>query len=97
MTVFPPKTPVFLVFDTEKIAKNVLDATIVNTAVKSRGIKPGKRYAILRRTNMLAILIEPAFMDSSDNQRYLQDEDYYKRAARGIYQGILKSIQENLI
>ncbi len=69
------------------LARNVLDKTIANTQAKSRGVKHGD-FAVIRLTNMPAILIEGGFLTNDDEMLKLKDPVYIKKLAWGIAQGI---------
>lgn len=61
-------------------------------ATASGGIDRGVRsedYAVLRETDMPAVLVETGFMTCPEELALLQDADYQKLLAEGIAQGIL--------
>ncbi|MGM9607833.1 MAG: N-acetylmuramoyl-L-alanine amidase [Oscillospiraceae bacterium] len=61
-------------------------------AAASGGIDRGVRsedYAVLRETDMPAVLVETGFMTCPEELALLQDADYQKLLAEGIAQGIL--------
>ena len=71
--------------------------TAITTRLKTvnRGVKERKDLAVLRLTTMPAVLVETAFIDSSDDAMLLRDrqDDF----ARAIFEGITgrsSSIQE---
>jgi N-acetylmuramoyl-L-alanine amidase len=70
-----------------QLAQAVLDKVIKNTKAKSRGIKHGN-LAVIRRTNMPAILIEGGFMTNPKEMEKLRDPAYQKSIAQGIAQGV---------
>lgn len=53
-----------------------------------RGVE-GEDYAVLRNTEMSAVLIETGFMSCPEELIKLQDAEYQKLLAQGIAQGIL--------
>ena len=83
---------------TKKISRNILNNTIKYTGVENRGVKGKINYSILKDTVVNSIIWEGAFFNSEyDRNKFLKDPEYYKKAARGIFEGINKSIKEGLI
>lgn len=71
----------------KKLANAILKCTIMNTEAKSRGVKHGD-LAVLRETNMPAVLIEGGFLTNENEVVKLKDAVYLKKLAWGIAQGI---------
>jgi N-acetylmuramoyl-L-alanine amidase len=71
----------------KELAQNILDKTVHHTQAKSRGVKHGN-YAVLRETNMPAVLIEGGFLTNPDEMERIKDPGYLKNLAFGIAQGI---------
>lgn len=71
----------------KKLAQAVLDHVIDNTKAKSRGVKHGN-LAVIRETNMPAILVEGGFLTNESETQKLRDSQYLKGLAWGIAQGI---------
>lgn len=71
----------------KKLAKTVLKNLIANTKAKSRGIKHGN-FAVIRETNMPAILVEGGFITNADELELLKDPFYLKKLAWGVAKGI---------
>ena len=57
-----------------------------------RGIKTGDRLAVLRYTNMPAILVELGFIDNDEDAKVL--EEYLDLFAEAIGEGILRYVKE---
>ena len=53
----------------------------------NRGVKSAN-FAVIRHTNMPAILVETAFIDNYDDNRFLASEDGKYKCAVAIYKGI---------
>lgn len=70
-----------------ELAQAVLDNTIKATKAKSRGIKHGN-FAVIRNTNMPAILVEAGFLTNEKEMASIKDPAYMKKIAWGIAQGI---------
>lgn len=70
-----------------KLAEAVLGRVLKNTQAKSRGVKHGN-FAVVRDTNMPAVLIEGGFLTNTGELKKLRDPAYLNRVAKGIAQGI---------
>ncbi len=53
----------------------------------NRGVKSAN-FAVIKHTNMPAILVETAFIDNYDDNRFLANDDGKYKCAVGIYKGI---------
>jgi len=71
----------------KKLALAVLNHVIAESSAKSRGVKHGN-YAVIRETNMPAILLEGGFVTNAEEMQRLKDPNYLKMLAWGIAQGI---------
>ncbi len=69
------------------LAKAILDKVLDNTEAKSRGIKHGN-FAVIRKTDMPAVLIEGGFLTNDNEMQRIKDPAYVKKLAWGIAQGI---------
>ncbi len=70
-----------------ELAQAVLDNTVKMTHAKSRGIKHGD-FAVIRKTNMPAILVEAGFLTNEKEMESIKDPAYLKKIAWGISLGI---------
>lgn len=73
--------------ESKLLAQCVLDDVIDNTSAKSRGVKHGN-FAVIRETNMPAILIEGGFLTNDREMEKIKDPVYIKKLAWGIAKGI---------
>ncbi len=73
----------------KKLAQSVLAEVIAATGAKSRNVKHGD-YAVIRETEMPAILIEGGFLSNEEELQKIKDPNYLKKVAWGIAQGIDK-------
>lgn len=71
----------------KKLAQSVLKCILKETKAHSRGIKQAN-YAVIRETNMPAILVEGGFVTNEKELQSLKDPAYLKRLAWGIVCGI---------
>lgn len=70
-----------------RFAECVQKRVVEEIGLRNRGVKSA-RYAVLRNTNMTALLLETAFIDTASDARILGDEDYQQRYAEAIARGI---------
>lgn len=75
--------------ESKKLAQSVLTEVLGSTGAKSRKVKHGD-YAVIRETNMPAILIEGGFLSNEEELAKIKDPNYLKKVAWGIAQGIDK-------
>ena len=52
------------------------------------GVSKSANFAVIKHTNMPAILVETAFIDNYDDNRFLASDDGKYKCAVGIYKGI---------
>jgi N-acetylmuramoyl-L-alanine amidase len=69
------------------LAKKVLDRALEYTKAKSRGAKHGN-YAVIRETDMPAIIVEGGFMTNEEEMNKIRDLNYLRRLAWGIAEGV---------
>lgn len=69
------------------LARAVIAKMLLQTQAKSRGVKQGN-LAVIRETNMPAILIEGGFMTNTPEMEKIKKLSYQKSIAQGIAQGI---------
>lgn len=75
----------------KKPAKTIQKSVSQETGAMDRGVR-SENYAVLRETEMPAVLVETGFMTCPDELALLVDPDYQKQLAKGIAQGILEYI-----
>ena len=73
-----------------KLAANVQNHLVRDTGLKNRGVKRAN-YAVLRDTNMPAILIEAGFMTNLKEAALLKSDGYRKTVARAIVKAIAQT------
>jgi N-acetylmuramoyl-L-alanine amidase len=77
----------------KSLAQTVLSSLLKTTSASSRGIKDAN-YAVLRQTQMPAILVEGGFLSNPDEKAQLLDPVYLKSIALAIAQGIDQYVQQ---
>lgn len=75
----------------KRIATNIQSGVIRQTKARNRGIKFGKEFAVLNKTNGPAVLVECGFMSNPYERRRCSEAWYQALLARGIVDGIIKS------
>lgn len=71
----------------ERLANDVQRHLPEETGRTDRGVKTAN-FAVIKYTNMPSILVEAAFIDNYDDNRFLASESGRKSVAVGIYKGI---------
>lgn len=71
----------------KELAKSILNRVLETTEAKSRGVKH-KDLAVIRETNMPAVLIEGGFLTNANEVSKIKDAEYLKKLAWGMAQGI---------
>lgn len=71
----------------EKLAKSVQSHLPEETGRANRGVKTAN-FAVIKNTNMPAILVETAFIDNYDDNKFLASESGRESCATAIYKGL---------
>lgn len=71
----------------KELAQEVLDKIIPTCQAKSRGVKHGN-FAVIRSTEMPAILVEGGFLTNDEEMQRIKDPSYLKKLAWSMAQGI---------
>ena len=79
-------------FDTKdaELAQCVLDELTAFAGMRNRGIKLSNKLIVLKENTLPACLVECGFMSSPTEREMLLTEDYQKKIAEGIANGIQK-------
>lgn len=80
----------------KKLAERILNRVLANSNAKSRGVKHGN-LAVIKKTNMPAVLIEGGFMTNDSELKNLRDASYIKGLAWGMAQGIQEYLKSSSI
>ena len=73
----------------KNLAELIQNSIIEQTAAKDREVKTAN-YTVLVRTKMPSVLVETGFLTNETERSLLSDDDYQKKIAQGITDGILK-------
>ena len=87
-------TEVLCHFDTDSVilAENILNAILQRIDTTNRGLKDGSRMAVIRNTNMPAVIVEGLFISNKNDANMLKDKNVLDAIADGIYVGIINSL-----
>lgn len=77
----------------KRLAQAILKHVLDHTKAKSRGVKHAN-YAVIRETNMPAVLVEGGFLTNEAELQNLKDPVYLKKLAWGIVSGIEEYISK---
>jgi len=75
--------------EARSLAQKVQDNLVELLRTRDRGVKE-ENFAVLRETNMTAILAEVAFMSNQEEFNLLNSSEFREAAATGIYNGIVE-------
>lgn len=78
----------------EQLAAFLLDSVSREAGFKSRGLISGEEIEIIRKAQMPAALVEVGFLNGGSDQDIILSKKGQKKVAKGIYQGILKALEE---
>ena len=76
----------------EIFAEMIQESLIKQTDANDRGIK-GANYTVIVRSSMPAVLVEVGFLTDREENELLQNEEYQRKLAKGISEGIKKYLQ----
>lgn len=74
-----------------EFAENVLEGMLKYMKSKDRGVRMAN-WAVTRRANMPAVLLEVGFISNEDELSLMCSDDYQNKVARGIAEGIINTI-----
>ena len=76
------------------LAEICLEETTAVTGSKNNGLTLGNSIYIIRSSQVPAALIEVGFMTNQEELDKLRSEEYQKQAAQGIYNAIMRALDE---
>lgn len=77
----------------KELGAQVLDALILETASKSRGVKHGN-FAVVRETKMAAILVEAGFLTNDQEAERIRKVGYLQGLAKACAKGVHAYLQD---
>lgn len=81
-------------FDTKDFAQICLDEEVKALGAKKRRVVAGNKIYIIRNSNAPVALVEVGFMNNPTELARLLDTSYQKKAAEGIYNALIKSLDQ---
>lgn len=81
-------------FESVELARQICKFSAQDAGVKVLGIKGGP-FAVLRQTQMPAILVEVGFISNSQEEKYFKNAFYRQQIAEALVCGILSYIKSN--
>ena len=76
----------------EILAEMIQESLIKQTDANDRGIKVAN-YTVIVRSSMPAVLVEVGFLTDTEENELLQNEEYQRKLAKGISEGIKNYLQ----
>lgn len=74
----------------KKLANFIFRELVYLLNRRARGIKPREDLAILKKTRMPAVVVEPLFLTNAEEEALVLNEETQQRIAIGIVRGIIK-------
>lgn len=81
-------------FDTQDFAQICLDEEVAALGAKKRRLINGNKIYIIRNSTAPVALVEVGFMNNPNELARLVDPGYQKKAAKGLYEALLKSLDQ---
>lgn len=78
----------------KRLAQICLEEATASMGSKNNGVTYGNSIYIIRNSEVPVALIEVGFMTNQNELNKLTSKDYQKKAAKGIYNGILRALDE---
>lgn len=75
------------------LGQSIQSALTASTGAINRGVRLGNFY-VLRNTTMPAVLVEIGYLSHPGEAKLLASPEYQKKAAYGIYQGLIRYFTE---
>lgn len=82
------------VLGTMRFAQICLEETVAATGSRDLGLTKGNSIYIIRTSQVPVALVEVGFMTNAEELAKLNSEEYQKIAAQGIYNGIVRALEE---
>lgn len=72
----------------QRLAESILDRLVLETGLENRGVKEAG-FAVLRKTDMTAVLVECGFLTNPTEEALLEKKNFQEKCAQAISSGIL--------
>ncbi len=81
-------------FSSKRLAEICLEETVAAAGSRNLGLSKGNSIYIIRTSQVPAALVEVGFMTNEEELAKLNSPEYQKLIAQGIYQGIIRALEE---
>ena len=75
------------------LARNILDEMTKSAGTIDRGLRDGTNMAVIRRTDMPAVIVECGCLTNQEELANLMDDEFLRKLAEGITAGIIKTMK----
>ncbi|MCH5188639.1 MAG: N-acetylmuramoyl-L-alanine amidase [Oscillospiraceae bacterium] len=76
------------------LAQNIYNSNITTTTLRPAQVHDGSHLYVIRMTLQPAALVETAFISNSSDRAYLTSEEGQEALAQGIFEGIVKTMEQ---
>ncbi len=97
MFYFPSPVSPYYNISGRQFAQILQTEVVTRLGTTDRSIRQGPTYAVLKNTNMPAVLAEIAFMSNPKDLENLKTEAFRQTAAEALYVGIVKALNETVM
>lgn len=78
------------------LAENLQRTLISNLGLTNRGTKVSPELAVLRRTNMPAVIIEGAYISNPSDRNYMKTDDFKEKYAKSVAKCIIDALNNSV-
>lgn len=78
------------------LAENLQRTLVSNLGLTSRGTKVSPELAVLRRTNMPAVIIEGAYISNPSDRNYMKTDDFREKYAKSVAKCIIDALNNSV-
>ena len=78
------------------LAENLQRTLVSNLGLTDRGIKASPELAVLRRTNMPAVIIEGAYISNPSDRSYMKTDEFREKYAKSVAKCIIDALNNSV-
>lgn len=79
----------------KNFARICMESVARESGGRNRGIIERNDLFVLNHTNMASIIVETGYLTNKEEREKLKDANYQKKIAQGLYDAIMKALEEN--
>ena len=79
----------------KNFARTCMESVVESSGGKNRGIIERNDLFVLNHTNMASIIVETGYLTNKEERDKLKDVKYQEKIAQGLYDAIMKALEEN--